>query len=144
MEKSSCAPKGVNLRVFLEGVSFLPVSAPKQIGTPESASGAGPYHTSASGLHSKMLLVNGLKCSQGKSANWSRNLGICVGSRGSSRGGTQVWGKERRHGGCSTTGWPNPSGCGCRVCPSRSLDSSEKVFSPTGGLSWKSWGSEKR
>ena len=41
-----------------------------------------PYRTSASGLHSKMLLVNGLKCSQGKSANFSRNLGTCVGSRG--------------------------------------------------------------
>ena len=41
-----------------------------------------PYHTSAAGLHSKMLLVNGLKCSQGKSATFSRNLGTCVGSRG--------------------------------------------------------------
>ena len=30
--------------------------------------GVRPYHTSASGLHSKMLLVNGLICSQGKSA----------------------------------------------------------------------------
>lgn len=41
-----------------------------------------PYRTSASGLHSKMLLVYGLKCSQGKSATFSRNLGTCVGSRG--------------------------------------------------------------
>ena len=41
-----------------------------------------PYHTSAAGLHSKMLLVNGLKCSQGKSATFLRNFGRCVGSRG--------------------------------------------------------------
>ena len=30
-----------------------------------------------------MLLVNGSKCNQGKSANLSRNFGRCVGSRGS-------------------------------------------------------------
>ena len=53
------------------------------LGSPrEGVLGTWPYHTSAAGLHSKMLLVHGLKCSQGKSATFSRNLGTCVGSRG--------------------------------------------------------------
>lgn len=59
------------------GVLLLP--SPR---APRAVVAQKPYHTSAAGLHSKMLLVNGLKCSQGKSANFSRNLGICVGSRG--------------------------------------------------------------
>ena len=68
-------------------LSFLPATGwgvGHLEGVPESERWVAlwPYHTSAAGLHSKMLLVNGLKCSQGKSATFSRNLGTCVGSRG--------------------------------------------------------------
>jgi len=60
----------------------FPGGEPRVFSLGGRALGTWPYHTSAAGLHSKMLLVHGLKCSQGKSATFSRNLGICVGSRG--------------------------------------------------------------
>lgn len=40
------------------------------------------YRKSAAGLHSKVLLVDGMQSAQGKSATQTRTFGRCVGSRG--------------------------------------------------------------